>query len=52
VLALLYVHLLEHRPERMARTVATTHLLDAIAQKRGQPHRWNCRSFQVGGRSD
>ncbi len=39
VLSLLYVHLLEHRglSGRMARTVATTHLLDAIAKKRGQP---------------
>jgi alpha-D-glucose phosphate-specific phosphoglucomutase len=39
VLSLLYVHLLEHRglSGRMARTVATTHLLDAIAKKHRQP---------------
>jgi alpha-D-glucose phosphate-specific phosphoglucomutase len=37
-LALIYVHLLEHRGLRgpIARTVATTHLLDAIAKKFGQ----------------
>lgn len=37
-LALIYVHLLEHRGLRgpIARTVATTHLLDAIAKKHGQ----------------
>lgn len=37
-LALMYVHLLEHRGLRgpVARTVATTGLLDAIAQKHGQ----------------
>lgn len=39
VLCLIYVHLLEHRglSGAMARTVATTHLLDAIARKSGQP---------------
>jgi alpha-D-glucose phosphate-specific phosphoglucomutase len=38
VLALVYVHLLEHRGLRgpVARTVATTGLLDAIAAKHGQ----------------
>ena len=38
VLALIYVHLLEHRGMKgdIARTVATTHLLDAIAAKHGQ----------------
>lgn len=38
VLCLLYVHLLEHRKQsgRVARTVATTHLLDAIAKQHGQ----------------
>lgn len=38
VLCLLYVHLLEHRKMdgRVARTVATTHLLDAIAKQHGQ----------------
>jgi len=38
VLALIYVHLLEHRgmSGAIARTVATTHLLDAIAAKHGQ----------------
>jgi len=38
VLCLIYVHLLEHRKlsGRVARTVATTHLLDAIAQQHGQ----------------
>jgi phosphomannomutase len=38
VLALVYVHLLEHRGLRgpVARTVATTHLLDDIAKKYGQ----------------
>ena len=38
VLALVYVHLLEHRGMRgpIARTVATTHLLDAIATHHGQ----------------
>jgi len=37
-LALMYVHLLEHRGMRgpIARTVATTGLLDAIAKKHGQ----------------
>jgi len=38
VLAMVYVHLLEHRGMSgpVARTVATTHLLDAIARKHGQ----------------
>lgn len=38
VLALVYVHLLEHRGWKgpVARTVATTQLLDAIAKKHGQ----------------
>jgi alpha-D-glucose phosphate-specific phosphoglucomutase len=38
VLALVYVHLLEHRGMQgpVARTVATTHLLDAIAKKHKQ----------------
>lgn len=38
MLALVYVHLLEHRGLKgpVARTVATTHLLDAIARKHGQ----------------
>ena len=38
VLCLIYVHLLEHRKMsgRVARTVATTHLLDAIAAQHGQ----------------
>jgi alpha-D-glucose phosphate-specific phosphoglucomutase len=38
ILALVYVHLLEHRGMQgpVARTVATTHLLDAIARKHRQ----------------
>lgn len=37
VISLLFVHLLETRPSlgKVARTLATTHLIDAIAEKRG-----------------